>query len=444
MIRAILLLLALSTSAHAAGRRPIGGAIDIPVRDFSGLIDPHLVETRSGRLVASLYHLHLFRLRGEQLLPELASSAGTFASDQLTFTIAPARFHDGSAVTAQDVVASLKRLAALADASPVGRLIAALSFAARDTTVIITAPRGTHPDELRLLLARPEVAILKGGSPSSAGGPFRILKGDDEVRALVAWEGHPEGRPFLQEIRLLHLSSERERIAFAEGRVGLSFEPVEAFTPPITLRGGPTSWFVLFHPRLRTDPIRGLSHKLIIDARITRYVEGRASAALTPFPEAIDPTPSGLALSATPVLHPSLLIAYPEGERGADELARAVRDALRPISPDARVSPQRSLTPEVHRLADPIWDLALVRWEWASLSRFQAAHELARALGLDAPSPALVLGRRLDDWARNLSQRHQIVAAVHSEASLSVRARLDRIGRSGPLPEFSDAHRKAP
>jgi hypothetical protein len=430
--------------ASAAGRRPYGGAIDIPVRDFSGLVDPHLVETRSGRLVASLVHLHLFRMRDDAPVPELAADLGTYVSDRLILSLAPARFHDGTPVTAADVVASLRRIARLGDASPVGRLVAALEVSERDpATVVIAAPRGSHPDELRLLLARPEVAICRGGAPQLGGGPFRLGRDGGDIRVLVAWEGHPEGRPFLQEVRLLSTPVDRESVAFADGRLGLTSEPLVGPAPDRMLRarGGLATWFLVFHPRFRADPIRGLSRALILGARVPRFIEGRAMAGELPFPEALSPVPR-LELAATPTIRPSLVLAYPPNEPGAAELGRAVRDALRPLSPDARVVPAPGLSLEAARRdASPSWDMAIVRRDWAALSKSQAAHELARAFALEGPSPADVLARRVTEWGRGVVERQAVIAVAHLELPILARSPLEGLGRAGPLPELGGAYR---
>ena len=54
--------------------------------------------------------------------------------------------------------------------------------------------------------------------------------------------------------------------------------------------------------------------------------------------------------------------------------------------------------------------MALVRWEWASLTRAQAAYELARALEIAGPSGAEVLSRRVVDWARGVTAKTDALA----------------------------------
>lgn len=93
--------------AHAGGRRPYGGMVEVPVGSFDAAIDPHLAQGRDGRLLASLAHCHLFRMEGGRPVGEAAHGLGSFANGVLTVTLQDgARFHDGSPLTAADVVAS--------------------------------------------------------------------------------------------------------------------------------------------------------------------------------------------------------------------------------------------------------------------------------------------------------------------------------------------------
>lgn len=427
-------------SAEAAGRRPYGGSLDVAVRDFTGLADPHVVETRSGRLVADLVHARLFRLEDGRILGELADGPGVQSGDTLLVNLsAGARFHDGAPVESGDVVASLRRLATLADGSPIGRLVAALSISAQGPRVVqISMPRGAVADEVRLLLARPEAAILRQGKVGA--GPMRPLPGDGDRRTLVAWDGYALGRPWLQEVRLVRVRAEREEAALRFGDVEVAFEKPERAVAANTLRAGHASWLVVFHPRYRGQvALRGFVRQAILDARLSRYVDGRNSSAELPWPVPLAPTspPARTAHSATG--RAGLVVAYPEG--GGEELARALRDALSPIAMgQARVAPLTgSISPA--RASDPPWDVALVKLEWASLSKSQAAFELARALALEPPRAELVLARKVSDWASALVARHDAVAAAHVEVDAWVTTKVGGVGSEGPLPDLQRGYR---
>lgn len=429
-----------SDGAEAAGRRPYGGSVDVAVRDLSGLADPHVVETRSGRLVADLVHARLFRLEEARILGELADGPGVQSGDTLVITlVAGARFHDGSPVESGDVVASLKRLATLGDASPIGRLVQALSVSAQGPRVVqIGMPRGASVDEVRLLLARPEAAILHQGRVGA--GPMRPLPGEGDRRTLVAWDGYALGRPWLQEVRLVKVAAAREEAALRFGDVELAFEKPERPVAATALRAGHASWLVVFHPRYRSQvAFRGFVRQAILDARLSRYVDGKNSSAELPWPSPLAATspPPRTAHSATG--RAGLVVAYPSGE--GEELARALRDALSPIAMgQARVAPLTG-TVSPARASDPPWDLALVRLDWASLSKSQAAHELARALGLEPPRAELVLSRKVGDWASGVAMRHDAVAAAHVEVDAWLTTRVGGVGTDGPLPDLQRGYR---
>lgn len=442
------LALGLGSAAQGAGRRPYGGAIDVPVRDLSGLADPHLVTTRSGRLVASLVHGRLYRVVGSTIVPDLAAGPGTWSADVLTVPLsAHARFHDGRPVEPADVVASLERLQALGDKSPIGRIAQGLQVSeARGARAVVIAARGAVPDEVRALLARPEAAILPRGRPGVGAGPFRPKgPGAAERLVLVAWEGHARGRPWLQEVRLEIVPAAREEAAFRFGEIELAFEPLRS-TPAgaWSVRGGWTSWFAILAPRDRGEggaAVRAWVRRAMLEARLGRYVDGRTSSAATPWPEAIAPISSAAERRTGAVARETIVVAYADGEPGSEELAKAVRDVLRPAArTDARVTVVRGLD-AANALAarEPAWDVALVRWEWAALTKAQAAFELAYALGLEGPSAHEVLGRRVGEWARRVVERDAALAVVHVERPATLRGKIRGVEPSGPLPELVDA-----
>jgi MarR-like DNA-binding transcriptional regulator SgrR of sgrS sRNA len=412
--------------------------VQVAVRDLTGLADPHVVESRSGRLVVDLVHARLFRVVDGRLLGELATGPGVASADTLTVTLVDgARFHDGTSVDSGDVVASLKRLATLGDGSPIGRLVGALGVSAQGPrTVVLTLPRGASVDEVRLLLARPEAAILRQGRVGC--GPFKVTAGEGDARVLVAWDGYALGRPWLQEVRLTRVSAAREEAALRFGDVEVGFARPERPVAAQAMRAGHASWLIVFHPRYRGQTsFKGFVRQAVLDARLSRYVDGRSTPAENPWPEGLAPvaTPGRTAHSATG--RPGLIVAHPpDGE----ELARALRDALSPITlGSARVAPLAGSDPA--RASDPPWDLALVKLEWASLSKSQAAFELARALAIEGPRPDLVLGRKVGDWASGLLGRHEAVAAAHIEAEAWVTSRLGGVGSKGPSPDLNSGYR---
>lgn len=448
---ALVLVVAGSSAAGAAGRRPYGGALDVPVSDYSGLVDPHLVTTRSGRLVASLVHGHLFRVVGSEILPDLVADSGDWAQGALTLElVAGARFHDGSAVTSADVVASIRRLAAFGRQSSLGELVGALTVSQDGARkVVIKAPAGSVADEVRALLARPEVAILKGGKPAIGCGAFKPGSAAEGRRVLVSWDGYAGGRPWIQEVRLVQVASGREEAAFRFGEVELAFEPLR-MTPSGTTRvsGGWTSWLAVLHPRFRGaggNALRAWLQRAAIDARLGRYVDGRSAAGRVPWPSALAPvTAAAPERQATP-RRDHVVVAFAEGESDSAELARAVRDVMRPVARiGARIQPIAGLDARTAwDVADPPWDVALIRWDWAALTHAQAAFELAWLMGARGPSGAAVLARKTADWARGLVSRYDALAFVHVERPASLHASIRGAVPAGTLPYLVEAWSEA-
>jgi hypothetical protein len=371
------------------------------------------------------------------------------SGDALIVTLVEgARFHDGSPVTANDVVASLRRVGALGDGSPLGRLVAALQVnATGPRAVAIAMPRGASVDEVRLLLARPELAITRMGQPRVGAGAFRPTGTEGDRRVLVAWDGYAAGRPWLQEVRLIRVSAEREESAFRFGDIELSFEVPQGATPSTVIRGGASSWLVVFHPRYRATPaFRGWVRQAILDARLMRFVDGRGFSAELPWPEPLSPLSPPPRTAQSTTGRPELVVAYPAGEVNAEELAFALRDAVAPMARgNARAVRVTGLGPATARSAtEPAWDLALVRWDWAALSKAQAAFELARVLGLERPAAVDVLGRRVGEWARAVIARHEAVAVAHAERPAHIAPRIEGVKPSGPLPNLGWGFRRSP
>ncbi|MFO0747395.1 MAG: hypothetical protein U1F43_17260 [Myxococcota bacterium] len=116
--------------------------------------------------------------------------------------------------------------------------------------------RGAQLDEVMALLARPEAAVLHGGRPvSGAGcGPFRAASAtpDSSGRLLLqAFAGHPEGRPWLDQIRVKVQADAESALAtsFRYGEIDLAWEPVAG--GPVgaaNLGGGWASWMAVVRP----------------------------------------------------------------------------------------------------------------------------------------------------------------------------------------------------
>ncbi|MGQ9366213.1 ABC transporter substrate-binding protein [Azospirillum sp. ST 5-10] len=158
--------------------------------DLVSIITQHMFET-------------LYTFDAEwKLTPLLAAAAPTLSPDGRVYTI-PLRpgvtFHDGSAMTAADVVASLERWTKV---SPRGKTTAAMveSIAAKDdATVVITLKEPFAPLTSLLAMNNGAAAIvpeevIDGANPLKAlvgSGPYKLLehKPDQYIR-LVRFDGY--------------------------------------------------------------------------------------------------------------------------------------------------------------------------------------------------------------------------------------------------------------
>ncbi|MCC6624045.1 MAG: hypothetical protein IT385_22500 [Deltaproteobacteria bacterium] len=460
MSAALVITLA-SALALGGARRPYGGAIDVVVPDAGAALDPHLALDRPGRLLASLVHGRLFRpvVVGDRLdvVPELAAGPGAASEGALTITLHEgARCHDGQLLTPADVVATWARLAQV---GPLRAMAAGVRVAeAGPRAVTFTFPRGLSADELMMLLARPEAAMLRGGRAASTAGcgafrPTSVAPDASGRLALEAFAGHAEGRPWIDRIRVRVDARVELATAFRYGESDVAWEPVVGASPSATvLPGGWTSFLVVPRPALRAPAQRDLRRRiaqLAGDARLQRYVEGRGASAVTPWPDALAPMPtSPLPPAPSAAAVSGLVIAYPDGDAELAELARALRDALRSVSNDnARVVGVARLSlSSAAAEREPLWDLAVVRHGWASLTREQAAFELADALGqafgsVGAGADALAGGARR--WAEGIAARLDVIGLVHVPRGTLVAAGLRGVGAAAATPGLVDAYRPA-
>jgi ABC-type transport system substrate-binding protein len=209
------LVLATATLARAALGPVYGGRITVGLGDLPARFDPAPARSASARLLAALVHERLVELGPPGVPgPALAQSWTTAAGGrEWTLHLHPGLvFHDGTPVTASEVVRSLRRFArspSSVAAGFAGRLEGGAAFrngAANLGGVVAVDP---HTVSLRLrapsaavlsCLAAPDAAIT---SPRGAGaGPF-VPTTMSPIRgraALVAFRGHLRGRPFLDGV----------------------------------------------------------------------------------------------------------------------------------------------------------------------------------------------------------------------------------------------------
>jgi ABC-type transport system substrate-binding protein len=208
-LKAIVVLVALTGAAQAETRPSYKGKIEASLLGAPATFDPAAAQTHAELVVSTLLFDALYRqeLKGP-VLPHLVTSlpeAVPGAKGTLRVTLKKnIKFHDGTVLTASDVVASLER----ARSMPAKWAVAGFGAirAIGDWVIEIEAPNATR-EGLAALLALPCLAITKGGkapaSPPVGSGPFVFEGFDPKTKlSLKAFEEHAAGRAYVDKIVL--------------------------------------------------------------------------------------------------------------------------------------------------------------------------------------------------------------------------------------------------
>jgi ABC-type transport system substrate-binding protein len=229
----VLLVVPAAASAETRpryGRKLFGSALGKPVES-----DPARARTHADVQLASLVFDTLYRVGdGGAVVPHLAATAPELSQDGRRARIAllpGVRFHDGSALDAVDVVASLQRLGKTRSAwlvAPIAKV-----SAADDGAVVIELRRATP--ELAEILAAPQAAVTPSGrAPGKrtiGSGPFRFDRAGRGQVALLPWDDHFGGRPYADRLELhWYEGATAEASAYEVGDLNLSFRGPVAFT----------------------------------------------------------------------------------------------------------------------------------------------------------------------------------------------------------------------
>lgn len=195
-----------------------GGTLRVSIDQAVAKLNPLLVRVNPEYLVAELLYSSLTRLSLDMAAePDLAES--WMSSDDLsvwTFTLRPGlTFHDGSACTAADVVATFEAILDPATASPGRKNVGPIqSIAAKDARTVVftlTGPYADLPVTLAYTNAKVVPAtVIKGGldrlAKEAVGtGPFKLVSFEPE--RLVVVERNPafydKARPYLDRIEIV-------------------------------------------------------------------------------------------------------------------------------------------------------------------------------------------------------------------------------------------------
>jgi len=269
-LKRLLVLAALCGTAHAELRPRYGGTVEATLLGGPATFDPVAAKTHAELTVIGLVYDTLYVLGPDGTArPHLAAAPPVFDEKRTTARIELKKgvvFQDGTALTAQDVAASLERARmTLHYALPI---VTAVRADGDGGELSLAVP----PANLAELLALPQLSITKGGRSPAAGkvigtGPFAIEQAElaHHKLALRAFDNHFAGRPFLDRLELRWYDTpEAEARRFETGNAHTSARGVSAFaggTPTFAARdvAGPVALLVYVgfgaaHPVLDRDP----------------------------------------------------------------------------------------------------------------------------------------------------------------------------------------------
>ncbi len=240
-----LVLLAVAATAHAESRPHYGGTVEASLLGAPLALDPLAAQTHAEVTVVDLVFDTLYRVGPDGIVqPRLALGMPVLDAAKTTARIALKRgvhFHDGTELTAADVVASLERAH--------GSWMTAPILALRAEGDILVVALHTPVADLATLLALPQLAIAKGPIGT---GPFTIEVNDRAKArlALKAFDDYFAGRPYLDQL-VLHWydTADGEARQFETGAAQLSARGVAAFAGA--------------QPKYRADDVEGPAALLV-------------------------------------------------------------------------------------------------------------------------------------------------------------------------------------
>ena len=233
-MKALVLVLAFAGTAHAELRPKYGGSVEATLLGAPATFDPVRVRTHAEATVAALVFDTLYEIGDDGVTrPRLAAGPPTFDEKRTTARIDLAKgavFQDGTALTVQDVAASLSRTRSAARwALPVVTAVAVDGDA-----IVLTL--STPTTELTTLLALPQTSVTKGGKAPGArvigSGPFAIDQVDlaHHRLALHAFDDYFAGRPYIDHLELRWYDTpDGEARRFETGNAHVSARGVSAF-----------------------------------------------------------------------------------------------------------------------------------------------------------------------------------------------------------------------
>ncbi len=230
-----ILILASAATVRAEGRPQYGGTVVGSLLGEPASLDPIAARSHAEISVVGLVFDTLYEVGVDgAITPDLAAGPPQLSPDGLTATIAIRKgvvFHDGSALTAKDVAASLDRLGK----SDAGWLVASIASVSDGADAITLTLRVPTPD-LATLLAQPQTAITPNGAAPKklaiGSGPYRVAALDRRNKRLTlrAFDGCFAGRPYIDELELhWYTGADDEARRYENGDTQLSLRGASPF-----------------------------------------------------------------------------------------------------------------------------------------------------------------------------------------------------------------------
>ncbi len=259
-LAALALLAALAGCVGASSRDP--AEFRVGIESAPATLDPRYAADAHGvRILPLLFHGLLAQTAAGEFRPDLAEAWDT--PDPLThrFRLRPGvRFHDGSPLSARDVVATYRYAMDPAHGCPAsGALAAVAAVEALDEATVefrLAEPRVSFPFQLTLgvlperLAGRPDLGAEVVGT-----GPFRLaaFRPGEEV-LLEAFAGHFEGPPALARVRFRIVGNATTRL-LEIGSGGLDL--LQNAVPPYAVK------FLKKEPELAVSAAPGSSYQYL-------------------------------------------------------------------------------------------------------------------------------------------------------------------------------------
>jgi ABC-type transport system substrate-binding protein len=338
--------------ARAEGRPGYGGAAVGTLLGEAASFDPVAVRTHADAAVVGLLFDTLYDVGPDGVVyPQLAAGLPDVQADKARIPLRPQlRFHDGSALTAVDVVATLARVRASAAAGWLLVSVSDITVDGDDVVLTLGAPR----KDLARLLATPWTAVTpRGLAPRKdapiGSGPFRLGARKRDRLELEAWEGHLAGRPYLDKLTLRwFVSAEDEAQLYETGGAHWSLRGATRFAggspkhPTTELESPATVLVYVGFGQAHADVLGNVDFRVALDAALARSGLATVGTGERSVPAA-DPVPvdlGGPALSAV-AADPRIDVAEAALARAGVKVRALSRDRIGALSLEILVADSR-------------------------------------------------------------------------------------------------------